>query len=154
MFKISRLKLEQDDTAAQLHILLQRAYSVEAELIKAENFPPLKRSLNQLSKAKTNFYGLWLQDSLGAAIELEQQQDKILICGFAVMPSCFRRGYGKCLLHEILRRYSRQPITVQTAQANIPAINLYQKLGFTMTQQWQSQDGFALVELKATPPTD
>lgn len=154
MFKISQLKLAHDDTAAQLHVLLQRAYHVEAELIKNQHFPPLKRSLNTLRQTNTYFYGLWLQDSLGAAIELEQLENRLSICGFAVMPSCFRRGYGKCLLHEILRRYSRQLITVQTAQANVPAINLYQKLGFDISRQWQSQDGFALVELTFSPAKD
>lgn len=52
---------------------------------------------------------------------------------FHVDPAYRRRGYAVFLLSEVFRQFLRQGITTveaQTMESNIPAINLYQKLGF------------------------
>ncbi|MGD0518296.1 MAG: GNAT family N-acetyltransferase, partial [Thermoguttaceae bacterium] len=52
---------------------------------------------------------------------------------FHVDPAYRRRGYAVFLLSEVFRQFLRQGIItveVQTMESNIPAINLYQKLGF------------------------
>jgi len=52
---------------------------------------------------------------------------------FYVDPAYRRRGYAVFLLSEVFRQFLRQGITTVEAQVmenNIPAINLYQKLGF------------------------
>jgi ribosomal protein S18 acetylase RimI-like enzyme len=52
---------------------------------------------------------------------------------FYVDPAYRRRGYAVFLLSEVFRQFLRQGIThieAQAMESNLPAISLYQKLGF------------------------
>ena len=154
MFKISRLNLELDNTLQQLYTVLQQAYQVEAQLLGAKNFPPLQRSVADIRQSDGKFYGLWLQDTLAAALELEIIEQQCWIQSLVVMPSCFRRGYGRSLLQEILRRYNRIESRVQTGANNTAAIKLYQGLGFYIVQHWQTGDGIDMVTLRKAANPD
>ena len=52
------LKLDQTrpEIASSIRAVFQVSYAIEAKLLKAKNFPPLNRKLNDFVKSKTTFY--------------------------------------------------------------------------------------------------
>ena len=45
--------------ASAIHVVFQVSYAIEAELLKAVDFPPLKRTVANCLDSDTDFFGLW-----------------------------------------------------------------------------------------------
>lgn len=140
-FPISEIDLNNPEQLQQLHRVFQRSYRVEAELLKAEVFPPLARTAEQLKTDDSFFVGAWEGGRLAAAVELEQQAQQLEICSLVVDPDYFRQGVASRLLAHVLSETRWKTARVETATANEPAINLYRKFGFMERQRWHNDVG-------------
>ncbi len=65
------------------------------------------------------------------------QKDKLTIISIAVLPEFRRRGIGTALIKELIRKNtgSVRKVELQVRISNLPAISLYQKLGFTLIRR-------------------
>ena len=143
-----KLDHRQYKVAKQIYSVWRRSYRIEADLLDIEDFPPLRRSVNQIMAAESDFYGYWQEERLTAVSEIEHlEAQHIHIAALVVDPDFFRRGLASRLLTEVLDLLDWRKVTVDTAVANAPAINLYKKLGFTPLKQWQTPDNIPMITL-------
>ena len=138
---ISRLEHTSDETAQRIRAVFQVSYAVEAKLLKAKNFPPLQRKLNEFLESDTFFYGYFKEDSLTAVIEIDIREDATHIQSLGVAPTYFRQGIASALLDFVLEKYPLKLITVETGLDNEPATQLYQGFGFKKTKEWDTNHG-------------
>lgn len=135
------VELDQADShqSAAIRKLLFDSYSVEAALIGVEDFPPLRRTLDDIESSPATFCGCAQGGTLVAVAEIEEDRDhRVNIASFAVHPGSFRKGVGSKLLRHVLARLEKVVVTVSTASCNAPAIALYSKNGFRISAQWQT----------------
>lgn len=67
---IKRLEQTDLEIAKKIRSLFQLSYKVEAKLLKAIDFPPLKRVLKDFTSSKTVFYGFYIEEHLSGVIEI------------------------------------------------------------------------------------
>lgn len=155
MIKI--LDPQEDTIAENIYSVFQASYAVEAELLEAKDFPPLKRTIIDFKNSETSFFGHWIGKELTAVIEIEPSPNKFHICSLVVHPNYFRRGIGSELVTFIFKLLVGNKITVETGLANIPAIALYKGFGFKEIDQYDTDHGIRKIRLaieKATLSTD
>jgi ribosomal protein S18 acetylase RimI-like enzyme len=132
--------------------VLLDAYAVEARLIGAVDFPPLRRSAANIRRSDAVFYGCWDQGHLVAVAEVEGNgREGWHIASFVVHPSRFRRGIGSGLLQHVLGVVGTTRVTVSTASANAPALALYEQHGFRICRRWSASDHIDMVTLATDP---
>jgi len=154
MIKI--LDPQEDSIAENIYSVFQASYAVEAELLEAKDFPPLKRTIIDFKNSETSFFGHWIGKELTAVIEIEPSPNKFHICSLVVHPTYFRRGIGSELVTFIFKLLVGNKITVETGLANIPAIALYKSFDFKEIDQYNTNHGIRKVRLaieKATLKT-
>ncbi|MCM4150734.1 GNAT family N-acetyltransferase [Arenibacter sp. N53] len=125
--------------AKKLHELFQVSYRIEAELLGVSDFPPLRRTTTDFQNSNTQFFGLWKDDVLAAAAEIDQPRNTLDICSLVVHPNYFRQGIARKLLHFLENYDNSETIIVETGWANAPAIALYKKFGFQETREYISE---------------
>jgi ribosomal protein S18 acetylase RimI-like enzyme len=105
--------------AEQIYHLQQASYAVERDLIDYPDFPPLAVTLTP------------------ALLDIGR---------LIVHPHYFRRGIAGQLLQAV-EDYTNVPIriTVSTAEKNLPAVRLYQKHEYHLTERTLLPDGLVLV---------
>ena len=143
--EITTLSVREPRIAAQLYVLMQAAYTVEAQLLQDDDFPPLRRTLQKLRTAQSRFLGIGDKEQLHAAIELVALRDEVYIDALVVAPAQFRKGLGTALLEHVLNLYPGKTFIVQTGKANTPAVKLYHKAGFTIESATTTPAGLELV---------
>ncbi len=140
------------ETAGRLYRLMQLAYKLEAQLIAADDFPPLRRTVEAIASADSVFYACIEQQELLAAIELACNEKALQIVSLVVNPQYARRGLGAALVRQAIEQSlagdNAKDLLVQTAHNNRAAVALYQKLGFQLVRQFTTNDGFELVEFR------
>lgn len=144
---ISRLRHHDPVVAMAIVALQRKAYKVEADMLGYPDLPPLKETPADIMGSTDNFSGIASRGTLAAVISTEDTGDSTLISRLCVAPDCTRRGYGLRLVRHVLD-LARGTVMVSTAQANVPALGLYRKLGFETCREWDTQDGLALVTLR------
>ena len=136
------------DDAGTVWRLQQSAYAVEAGLIGRNDFPPLRESVDDLLATQESFLLAYCGNSLAGALSYTINEMGCLICRLVVAPECFRRGIGRRMLHNLMVKIDPAlPCRVVTAQANIPAITLYQSFGFQPGSAFSSRECVDLVQL-------
>ncbi|WP_299084049.1 N-acetyltransferase [uncultured Paraglaciecola sp.] len=150
------IKLDNSDRAVaqQIFAVFQRSYKIEAELIGTLDFPPLTRSAQDIQHSKTAFYGFTEQQNLGAVIEIVIEDKHLEIHSLTVDPKYFRRGIADRLINYILAEIEFTEAIVETAEVNIPAINLYNKHGFTEFKKWTPSHGIPKVAMVLEPASN
>lgn len=144
----AKLNHQEPQQAEKIWQLFHNAYEIEAQVLGLQQFPPLGRTIDQITQASSTFFGGWLKTDLVAAIEIEDSgTEQIHINSFGVSPDHFRKGYGTTLLLDVLAELSWQRVTVATAVANTPALQFYKKHGFQPHEQWTTPDNFDMVTL-------
>lgn len=120
--------------ASAIHSLQRKSYQLEADLIDFQEIPPLIESLEQLMNSKEVFFVLGSIRELKGMIAIEKDQyNSVTISRLCVNPEFLRQGLASDLIGYILKDYSDYPIVkVSTGAANQPAIDFYQKAGFTI----------------------
>lgn len=117
--------------AGRLLQIQHRAYSVEAELIGFDRIPPLVESLEQLQSAELTVLAAVDGDDMVALLGYRRSDGVIDIDRLAVDPAHFRQGLGRMLLEHLRARHSDEPLVVSTGAANLPAVALYERAGYT-----------------------
>ena len=135
--------LENSDlkTSAQIKSVFQISYAVEAELLKAQNFPPLQRELESYQKSDNQFFGFFIDQELAGIVEVDDKNDFTHIQSLVVHPKFFRQGVGRKLVAFVFNTYDSELFTVETGVQNLPATELYKKLGFKEVHQWETDHG-------------
>lgn len=134
--------------AVQIHAVTQAAYALEAERIGCADFPPLRESLNELRQSSDSFLVFQQNGVVVGVLSFARGTDSVVISRLVVSPTRLRQGIATALLSELERRLvPHEHLTVSTAQANTPAVLLYQRLGYTAASLSNSPEGIPLLRL-------
>ena len=144
---IKKLQNKEITIANNIRSVFQDSYAVEAKLLNAKDFPPLKRSLESYSKGINDFFGYLKNHELAGVIEINNESDFTHIQSLVVAPNFFRQGIARQLMEFVLQTYNSKPCMVETGAANAPAIALYLKFGFKEVKQWNTESGIRKVRL-------
>jgi ribosomal protein S18 acetylase RimI-like enzyme len=144
---ITKLENSNEIVANKIHIVFQRSYKVEAQLINALNFPPLSRSSINIANSKNDFYGFSDNNYLAAIIEIEIIGKQLDIHSLTVDPKYFRKGIADKLINYVLKTFDIIIAIVETAVVNKPAINLYEKHGFLEHRRWTPSHGIEKIAM-------
>lgn len=142
---IKKLNNKDQQIARQMQMVFQCSYQIEALILQADEFPPLKRTLEQYINTDTEFYGFWQDKRLAAVIELRFIPQSIHIQSLVVDPDFFRQGIASKLLNLVLTSFETPLFTVETGAANVPAIKLYEKFGFKQSRQYVAGQGITKI---------
>lgn len=124
------------------------SYSVEAKLLGAKDFPPLKRPLESYVNSSTVFFGYLKNQELGGIIEIDKDSSRTYINSLVVEPKFFRQGVARALMVYILNLYDSKLFIVETGIDNGPAKALYESLGFKMVKVWDTDHGIKKMKLE------
>jgi GNAT superfamily N-acetyltransferase len=117
--------------ARQLLEVQRAAYFVEAELIGSRAIPALHEDLEALQRSDETFYGYWANECLVGAISYKKASELLDIHRLVVHPTSFRRGIGKALVQFVEQAEEDvERVIVSTGTKNLPARQLYTRLGF------------------------
>ena len=145
---INKINNKRDEIAKEIRDIFQASYAVEAEMLKAIDFPPLKRTISQFLDSNSEFYAYYLKQNIAGLIEINNNQDATHIQSLVVYPKYFRQGIGRKLVEFVLDTYKSIIFTVETGVDNHPAIKLYISLGFEEQNQWDTDYGVRKVRFK------
>jgi|GEM_PF-3327166 len=85
---IERLSNNNPETANEIHSLFQESYKVEAALLGATDFPPLKRPIKDYVKTRNEFFGFKKNGELAGIIEISDRRNYTDISkGMSPLPS-------------------------------------------------------------------
>ena len=145
---IIKINNKSNKIAKEIRDIFQASYTIEAEMLKAIDFPPLKRTISQFLNSNSEFYAYYLNQNIAGVIEIENNQDLTHIQSLVVYPKYFRKGIGRKLVQFVLDTYKSIIFTVETGVDNHPAIQLYTSLGFEEQDQWNTNHGVRKVRFK------
>ena len=145
---IIKVNNKETKIAEEFRAIFQVSYAVEAEILKAVDFPPLKRTVSQFLNSNSEFYAYYLIENISGVIEIENNEDLTHIQSLVVYPKYFRNGIGEKLVQFILDTYKSKIFTVETGIDNHPAIKLYKSFGFQEQKQWDTNHGVRKVRFE------
>lgn len=145
---IERLNTKNTDISEKIRAVFQASYAIEATLLKAIDFPPLKRSLNDFLSSETEFYGFWKDQEIAAVIETENDGYRTHIQSLVVDPRFFRQGLAQKLIAFVFDSFDSSIFTVETGVDNKPATELYGKFGFKEVKQWDTDHGIRKIRFE------
>ena len=150
---IEVLDLSSASVAERIHALQFAAYSYEAVLIGASDFPPLARKLEDVRSSPEQFFGAYAGGELVGSAGIEPGgRECIGISSLVVAPEWRRRGVGRALLHHIIELRGDGELQVQTAARNLPALALYRQGGFVEVLRWfVGAEPLELIALRRRP---
>jgi ribosomal protein S18 acetylase RimI-like enzyme len=143
-----------DESVARSVLALQReSYAVEAALIGSDDIPQLTETLEELRAAGLDWLGTVDETGLTGALSWKILDDGTVdIHRLVVAPRAFRRGVASALLDELDARFPGRPTLVSTGRGNQPALELYQRRGFTIARQREAIPGLWVTELERGRP--
>ena len=145
---IIKINNKRNTIAKEIREIFQASYTVEAKMLKAIDFPPLKRTISQFLNSNSEFYAYYLNQNIAGVIEIKNNQDLTHIQSLVVYPKYFRKGIGRKLVQFILDTYKSSVFTVETGLDNHPAIKLYRSFDFEEQDQWNTNHGVRKVRFE------
>ena len=146
--RVAELDLGDDATLERLVALQRASYAVEAELIGAPELPPMRETPAELRASGETFLGADEDGALLGAISFKRAGGTVDIHRLVVDPGAFRRGVATALLDALeAREGGATHWTVGTGAANAPARALYERRGFTATEERVVPGGIRWVRL-------
>jgi len=145
---IIKINNKKNKIAKEILDIFQSSYAVESKMLKAIDFPPLKRTISQFLNSNSEFYAYYLNQNIAGVIEIKNNQDLTHIQSLVVYPKYFRKGIGRKLVQFILDTYKSSIFTVETGVENIPAVELYKSFDFKEKKQWDTDHGVIKVRFK------
>ncbi|MBK3495067.1 GNAT family N-acetyltransferase [Viridibacillus sp. YIM B01967] len=125
------------------------SYKVEAEITDFYDIPPLKDTVEKLQLCGETFYGYYISDELCGAVSIKVENDVMDIHRLIVHPKYFRKGIAQMLLDFIESNLEDiETIIVSTGSKNIPAVNFYEKNGFSKIGETRVNDRLSLTAFK------
>lgn len=134
-----------------IYEIFQKSYAIEAALLKCDDFPPLKRSVQSIQDSQTSFFGFYSQDELAAVMELELYKDHVHVRSLTVDPKYFRQGIGYRLLQFVIDEFTSELVTVETGHDNHPAVNFYLNFGFKKDKVFMTDIGIEKISFTLRP---
>ena len=145
---IERLLNNDIDISKKIRAVFQVSYEVEAKLLKAINFPPLKRPLEDYVLSNTVFFGYLKNEELVGVIEIDHNKNDTLIRSLVVDPLFFRQGIARKLMEFAFNTFDSELFVVETGLENEPASKLYKKFGFIEVKQWDTEFGIRKIKFE------
>ena len=145
ILKIDNKKIE---ISKEIYSIFQASYKIEAELLQATDFPPLKRAVSEFSNSNNSFYAYYIDKDMSGVIEVENNSESTHIQSLVVYPKYFRQGIAKQLIQFVLDSYTSKLFTVETGLANQPAVKLYTSFDFEKIKQFNTNHGVRKIRLK------
>jgi ribosomal protein S18 acetylase RimI-like enzyme len=144
------IKINNKETkiAEEIRAIFQVSYAIEAEILKAVDFPPLKRTVSQFVNSNSEFYAFFIIKNIAGIIEIDSHDDLTHIQSLVVDPKYFRKGIGRKLVQFTLDTYRSKLFTVETGIDNQPAIKLYKSFGFQELKQWDTNHGIRKIRFE------
>ena len=145
---IEKLENTNLEIARRIRSVFQASYKVEADLLGAKDFPPLKRPIERFVNTATQFYGYIIDGELAGVVEMESTPEVTDVNSLVVHPRFFRKGVGKALMEYVIQTFASERYIVETGVENGPATKLYLKLGFREVDQWDTEIGIRKVKFE------
>jgi ribosomal protein S18 acetylase RimI-like enzyme len=145
---IKKLQNTDIEVSKKIHSVFQASYAVEAQILKAIDFPPLKRPIENYRESKTDFLGFIKNEELAGVIEINHANDHTRIASLVIEPRFFRQGIAGQLIEFVFNAYDSDVFIVETGLDNGPAIGLYKKFGFIEVTQWDTDFGIRKIRLE------
>lgn len=142
--------LNRDLSLAHNILAIQRpSYQIEADLIGFQGIPALSETVDDIMNSKEIFIGYYEDYQLLGVLSYEENEDFVDICRLVVAPASFRKGIGRQLVSYVVEelRGSRD-VVVSTGLKNIPAVTLYEKLGFQQERTVEIAPGVQIVNMR------
>jgi ribosomal protein S18 acetylase RimI-like enzyme len=132
---VSIVPLDHHDLAVaeQIRAVHALAYAQEARLLQVNDFPPLRRTAEDIQSSEECYLGALQDGAIVGALSVapDDEPGQVLVTSLVVHPDHQRNGIARSLMLELFRLGNRDVFAVCTAAANVPAIALYRGLGFT-----------------------
>ena len=145
---IEKLQNNEIEISKRIRTVFQASYKIEAKLLNATDFPPLKRPLENYLKSNTVFFGYLKNEGIAGVIEIDHNNDYTLIRSLVVDPTFFRQGIAKKLMKFVLDRFDSKLFVVETGLENGPATKLYETFGFIEVKQWVTNHGVRKIKFE------
>lgn len=145
---IKRLQNKDINISNQIHAVFQVSYAVEAALLKATDFPPLKRKIESYLNTNNIFFGYMKNKELAGVIEIDRNNNSTHIQSLVVSPKFFRQGIARKLIQFVFNSFDSKLFTVETGVDNGPAIKLYRKFDFSEVKQWDTEFGIRKIRFE------
>ena len=129
---VLRLDQSSDSVARAIHAVQIAAYTQEAALLGAREFPPLYRTVQDIARSGETYCGVYEDQCLVGALGFSSGSRGIglNIDSLVVLPGHQRRGVAHALMTEFVAQHGAENLTVQTGAKNAPALALYAGFGF------------------------
>ena len=140
--------------ARAIHAVQMAAYAQEARLLGARDFPPLRRTPEDIRRGDERFlvasdHGL-IVGAVG--IETGATPGELLIGSLVVAPDRWREGIGRRLVQAVIDAHGAIPLTVSTGVKNLPGLALYAACGFVeYARDRKGPDPIDIVLLRRAP---
>ena len=145
---IERLKNNDLEISKKIRSVFQLSYKVEAKILNATDFPPLKRSLENYVNSNTAFFGYLKNQELAGVIEIEHNDNFTHINSLVVDPGFFRQGIARKLMEYVINTFDSKLFVVETGLENGPATKLYKKFDFKEVKQWNTNHGIRKIKFE------
>lgn len=145
---IERLHNKDLKVSEKIRSVFQLSYKVEAELLNATDFPPLKRTLESYINSETAFFGYLKKEELAGVIEITHNNNFTHINSLVVNPIFFRQGVARKLMEFVFNNYDSELFVVETGLDNKPATTLYKKFDFKEVKQWDTDHGVRKIKFE------
>lgn len=146
---IRKLDLKNPETAKCILELQIASYSIEADIIRFNDIPPLKDTVESINKCDEIFYGYYINDVLAGIISYKIKEKVIDIHRVAIHPLFFRMGIANNLINFIEGlENSINKVTVSTGKENLPAVNLYLRNGYKRKNDIEICKGMYITEFE------
>ena len=145
---IERLKNNDLEISKKIRSVFQLSYKVEAKILNATDFPPLKRSLENYVNSNTAFFGYLKNQELAGVIEIEHNDNFTHINSLVVDPGFFKQGIARKLMEYVINTFDSKLFVVETGLENGPATELYKKFDFKEVKQWNTNHGIRKIKFE------
>lgn len=145
---IKKLQNTTEEGANKIRDVFQISYAVEAKILNTKEFPPLKRPMQGYLESDNDFFGYFSKETLAGVVEIRNTPNFTHIQSLVVHPEHFRKGIARELMEFVFNVYDSKLFMVETGVQNGPATNLYKKLGFIETAQWDTEFGIRKIRFE------